>query len=236
MAKPKLVILAGGLGKRLRPFTLFLPKPMLPMGDRPVLSHVIDWAAKEGLTDIVIATAYLGKIIEDFFGGGADYGVKIRYARSKRPLSSGGQLKTVEDIVKGTFVLAYADIITDTRMDPVLRFHVEKKAKVTIIARRIQIPLRFGELRVDEHKKLVGWNEKPVIKSLINAGVFVMEPDVFKFVKEGEVVSMDVVIERMMEKGLPIYVYESSADFIDIADQESYERANEEFSKVLGNI
>lgn len=236
MAKPKLVILAGGLGKRLRPFTLFLPKPMLPMGDRPVLSHVVGWAAKEGLTDIVIATAYLGKIIEDFFDSGADYGVKIRYARSKRPLSSGGQLKTVERIIKGTFVLTYADVITDTPMDPVLRFHAERKAKVTIIARRIQIPLRFGELRIDEHKKLVAWEEKPVIRSLINAGIFVMEPDVFRFVKEGEVVSMDVVIRRMMEKNLPVYVYESSANFVDIADQESYQKANEEYSKVLGDI
>lgn len=236
MAKPKLVILAGGLGKRLRPFTLFLPKPMLPIGDRPILSHVVSWAAKEGLTDVIIATAYLGKIIEDFFDSGADYGVRIRYARSKRPLSSGGQLKTVENLVKGTFVLTYSDIITDAPMGPILSFHAERKAKVTIVARRIQIPLRFGELKINEGGRLVAWDEKPVIKSLINAGIFVMEPDVFKFVKEGEVVSMDVVVRRMMENGLPVYVYESAANFVDIADQESYEKANEEFSKVLGNV
>jgi mannose-1-phosphate guanylyltransferase len=236
LSKPKLVILAGGLGKRLRPFTLFLPKPMLPMGDRPILSHVVSWAAKEGLTDIIMATAYFGKIIEDFFDDGSDQGVKITYARSKRPLSSGGQLKTVEKLIKGTFVLTYSDIITDMSMDPVLKFHADKGAKVTIIARRIEIPLRFGELKVDGDGRLTGWEEKPVIRSLINAGMFVMEPDVFKFVKEGEVVSMDVVVRRMTESGLPVYVYEPSANFVDIADQESYERANEEFSKVLGDI
>jgi len=236
LAKPKLVILAGGLGRRMRPFTLFLPKPMLPMGDRPILSHVISWAAKEGMTEVVIATAYLGKIIEDFFNDGSDYEVKITYARSKRPLSSGGQLKTVEGLVDGTFVLSYSDIITDTPIDPVLRFHSEKRAKVTIVARRIEIPLRFGELKTDVDGELLSWEEKPVIRSLINAGIFVMEPEVFKFIKEGEVISMDEVVRRIAGDGLPVYVYESKSTFVDVADQESYEKANEEFGKVLGNV
>lgn len=236
MTKPKLVILAGGLGKRLRPFTLFLPKPMLPIGDKPILSHIIDWAAKEGITDVIIATAYLGKIIEDYFNDGSDQGVKITYARSKRPLSSGGQLKTVEALVNDTFVLTYSDVITNAPIDPILRFHSEKRSKLTIIARQVEIPFRFGELRVDSSGRMLGWEEKPLIRRLVNAGIFVMEPDVFKFVRENEVVSMDVVVRRMMERGLPTYAYESDANFVDVADQKSYEKADEEFSKVLGNI
>ncbi len=232
----KLVILAGGIGRRLRPFTLYVPKPMLPLGDKPILSHIIDWASHEGLKEIIIATAYLGKIIEDYFGDGRDYGIDIKYARSNRPLSSGGQLKTVEEMIERTFILSYSDIVTDLHINPLLEFHSNNRSKATIVARRHEIPFRFGELKLGELGRLQEWEEKPIISRLVNAGIFVMEPDIFTFIGKNEAVSMDIVIRRMMAKDLPVFVYDSSAKFIDVGDQESYEKANEHYVKLLEEI
>lgn len=233
---PKLVILAGGLGKRLRPYTLFVPKPMLPLGDKPILSHIIEWANREGIRDIIIATAYLGKIIEDYFEDGKEFGVNITYAKSNRPLSSGGQLKIVQGMVDETFILSYSDIVTDLKIEPLLNFHREKNSRVTIVAREIEIPIRFGSLKIDTNYGLLEWEEKPVIKSLVNAGLFVMEPEVFNFIGENEVVSMDVVIRRMLNEHLPIFIYKTGANFIDVADQESYEKANQYYVSRMGEV
>ena len=105
----KAVILAGGLGTRLQPYTTFMPKPMLPLGEKPLLEHLIDWTRKNGMKSIVLCVSYLRKTIEDYFEDGRNFGVNIEYAVSKRPLATAGQLKTAEKFLKNTFVCMYGD-------------------------------------------------------------------------------------------------------------------------------
>ena len=107
----KAVILAGGLGTRLKPYTNSLPKPMLPLGEKPILEHLIEWVRKNGVKEIVLCVSYLRKKIEDYFGDGEKFGVKIEYAISKKPLATAGQLKTAEKFIDGTFVCLYGDSI-----------------------------------------------------------------------------------------------------------------------------
>jgi len=109
----KAVILAGGLGTRLQPYTTFLPKPMLPLGEKPILEHIIDWTRKNGVKSIVLCVSYLRKTIEDYFEEGKRLGVDIEYAISNKPLATAGQLKTAEDFIDGTFVCIYGDTIFD---------------------------------------------------------------------------------------------------------------------------
>ena len=107
----KAVILAGGLGTRLQPYTNSLPKPMLPLGEKPILEHLIEWVRKNGVKEIVLCVSYLRKKIEDYFGDGKKFGVKIEYAISNKPLATAGQLKTAEKFIDGTFVCLYGDSI-----------------------------------------------------------------------------------------------------------------------------
>jgi mannose-1-phosphate guanylyltransferase len=107
------VILAGGLGTRLRPYTFFAPKPMLPLGDKPLMEHLIAQLSKTGIEDIIVTVSYLRKTIEDYFGSGDDLGVHIEYVRTLKPMGTAGQLKTVEPLVKGSFVVLYGDSLVE---------------------------------------------------------------------------------------------------------------------------
>ena len=109
----KAVILAGGLGTRLQPYTTFLPKPMLPLGEKPILEHIIDWTRKNGVKSIVLCVSYLRKTIEDYFEDGKRFGVNIEYATSNKPLATAGQLKTAQEFIDDTFVCMYGDSIFD---------------------------------------------------------------------------------------------------------------------------
>ena len=131
----KAIILAGGLGTRLYPYTKSLPKPMLPLGKKPILEHEIEWVKKNGINEIVICVSYLRKKIEDYFGDGKKFGVKIEYAISSKPLATAGQLKTAEKFIDDTFVCVYGDTILDFNLKNMVRRHKKKKSFVTMSLR-----------------------------------------------------------------------------------------------------
>ena len=128
----KAVILAGGLGTRLKPYTNSLPKPMLPLGEKPILEHLIEWVRKNGVKEIVLCVSYLRKKIEDYFGDGEKFGVKIEYAISKKPLATAGQLKTAEKFIDGTFVCIYGDSIYNFSLRNMIAQHTKNKSIVTM--------------------------------------------------------------------------------------------------------
>ncbi|MBO3804001.1 MAG: nucleotidyltransferase family protein [Candidatus Brockarchaeota archaeon] len=235
----KAVILAGGLGTRLRPYTFMVPKPMLPLGDKPILEHIVCWLSSNGVKDIIIATGYLAHIIEDYFGNGTALGpeVSIRYVRSSKPLSQGGQLKTVEKMVgKEAFVVTYGDVITDLDLEPLVKFHKEKGGLATLVARKLTTTSRFGVLHLGSDSSLKEWEEKPRTEALVNAGIYVFEPRIFDYIPENKVVSMDKVFQEAMAKDEKAYVYVSDANFIDIGDTNSYRVAVNEYTRRLGGV
>ncbi len=123
----KAVILAGGLGTRLQPYTTFLPKPMLPLGEKPILEHLIEWTQKNGIKSVVLCVSYLRKTIEDYFEDGKRFGVDIEYAVSNKPLATAGQLKTAEEFIDDTFVCMYGDSIFDFNLRNMIKQHKQKK-------------------------------------------------------------------------------------------------------------
>ena len=147
----KAVILAGGLGTRLQPYTFFIPKPMLPLGNKPLLEHIIEWLKNAGdIGNIVICVSYLHRTIEDYFEDGNRFGVKIEYARSERPLATAGQLKTAEKLLEDdSFVCVYGDSVYEFNLRKMIRQHKDSKAFVTMALLQYYTKLNYGFININ---------------------------------------------------------------------------------------
>ena len=232
----KAVILAGGLGTRLQPYTTFLPKPMLPLGEKPILEHLVDWAKKNGIKAVVLCVSYLRKTIEDYFEDGKRFGVSIEYAVSNRPLATAGQLKTAEKFIDDTFVCMYGDSIFDFNLRSMINQHQQKKSFVTMSLYEYKTNLPYGVIETTNTGKVIAWNEKPEIKANINMGCYVMEPGVMDLIPKNIPYGMDDVIKKAMAKKKLIGSIVSKKGFLDIGNKASYKKANQEYLQKLGNI
>lgn len=229
----KAVILAGGLGTRLRPLTNKTPKPMLPLGKKPILEHLINWNKKNGIKSIVLCVSYLRENIEDYFKDGKKFGVNIEYAISNKQLATAGQLKTAEEFVNDTFVCMYGDSIFDFSLRNMIKQHKTKKAFVTMSLNEYKTNLEYGVINTSKTGKVLSWEEKPEIKANINMGCYVMEPEVFKYIPKNKSYGMDDVIKKAMKKKL-VNGFITKKGFTDIGNKESYEQANQEYVKKFG--
>lgn len=232
----KAVILAGGLGTRLQPYTTFLPKPMLPLGEKPLLEHLVNWLKKNKIKDIVMCVSYLRKTIEDYFEDGDRFGIKIEYAIADRPLATAGQLKTAESFVNGTFACIYGDSIYNFDLKKMINHHITKKAFITMALNRYKTTIKYGVIETTKSGKVTGWNEKPEIAANINIGCYVMEPEVFRLIPPQKPYGMDDVIKKALLKKKNVYGYVVKNGFIDIGDKASYKKAYTEFREKLGKI
>jgi mannose-1-phosphate guanylyltransferase len=232
----KAVILAGGLGTRLQPYTTFLPKPMLPLGEKPILEHLIEWSKKNGVKSFVLCVSYLRKSIEDYFEDGKQFGVNIEYAVSNKPLATAGQLKTAEKFIDDTFVCMYGDSIYGFNLRNMIKQHKQKKSFVTMSLKEYTTKLAYGVIETTKNNKVTAWNEKPEIKANINMGCYVMEPKIMNLIPKNKPYGMDSVIKNAMSKKKLVSSFISKNGFIDIGNKESYEKANNEFILKLGKI
>ena len=232
----KAVILAGGLGTRLQPYTTFLPKPMLPLGEKPILEHLVDWTRKNGIKSVVLCVSYLRKTIEDYFEDGKRFGVSIEYAVSNRPLATAGQLKTAEKFIDDTFVCMYGDSIFDFNLRSMINQHKQKKSFVTMSLYEYKTNLPYGVIETTKTGKVIAWNEKPEIKANVNMGCYVMEPGVMELIPKNIPYGMDDVIKKAMNKKKLVSSVVSKKGFLDIGNKASYKKANQDYLQKLGNI
>jgi len=230
----KAVILAGGLGTRLLPLTKKTPKPMLPLGEKPILEHLIDWSRKNGVKSIVLCVSYLRKTIEDYFEDGKKFGVSIEYAISNKPLATAGQLKTAEEFIDDTFVCMYGDSIFDFSLRNMIKQHKAKKAFVTMGLDEYKTNLAYGVIDTSKTGKVLRWNEKPEIKANVNMGCYVMEPNVFSLIPKNKPYGMDDVIKRAMNKKKLVSSFITKKGFTDIGNKESYKKVFDEHIQKLG--
>ena len=227
----KAVILAGGLGTRLRPYTKSLPKPMLPLGGKPILEYEIEWVRKNGIKEIVLCVSYLRNKIEDYFGDGEKFGVKIEYAISKKPLATAGQLKTAEKFIDDTFVCLYGDSIYNFSLRNMIKHHKKSRANVTMSLFDYRFNLKYGVIDTKKSGQVTAWNEKPEFSVKINIGCYVMEPEVLKLIPKNKEYGMDDVIRKVLSRKKKVSSVTSKNGFIDIGDKDTYEKTNEEYSK-----
>lgn len=233
----KAVILAGGLGTRLQPYTFFIPKPMLPLGNKPLLEYIIDWLREQGkATEIVLCVSYLHRTIEDYFEDGGRFGVEIEYARSERPLATAGQLKTAEKLLDETFVCVYGDSIYEFALEKMIKSHKDAHATVSMALLSYSTKMKYGFIDVNGQDRVTAWNEKPEISGLINIGCYVMEPDFLKLIPKSGSFGMDDAVRKILEQKKVVKGFKIDSGFIDIGDKKSYLDAYKKYVEKLGKI
>lgn len=222
----KAVILAGGLGTRLRPFTEIIPKPLLPIGEKSVLEIQIDRLKNCGFNEIYLATNYKSKYIEDFFGDGSRYGVKLEISKEEKPLGTAGPLLLLKEKLTEPFVVMNGDILSLVKFDELYNFALNHDALLTISVKKEVVPFDFGNIFF-EGDRVTGIEEKPDIVSYILAGIYVMRPAIFKYFPENEYFGMDILIKKMLNEGETIVKYDLNEYWLDIGRIDDYYQAQE---------
>jgi mannose-1-phosphate guanylyltransferase / phosphomannomutase len=227
----KAVVMAGGEGTRLRPMTVSMPKPLLPIVNKPIMEHVLRLLARHGFSDTVVTVQFLASLVRNYFGDGEDLGMSLQYVTEPVPLGTAGSVKNAEDLLRDdTFLVISGDALTDFDLTDLVKFHQDKGAIVTVCLTRVPDPLEFGITIVDEENRVQRFLEKPtwgqVFSDTVNTGIYVMEPEVFDHVEAGESVDWSGdVFPKLLDLGLPVYGYVAEGYWEDVGTQESYMRA-----------
>ena len=229
----KVVILAGGEGTRLRPLTCNIPKPLVPILNRPYLEHLLDQLKRSDISEAILTLSYLPNKIQDHFGDGHAHGVSLGYALEASPLGTAGALKNVEKRLTDTFMVFNGDIYTDLDLKAVVEFHKAHGAKATIVLAPVEDPTPYGLVETAPDGRVLRFLEKPrpdeVSTVWINAGTYVLEPEVLRYAPQGEAHSIErQLFPRLLEEGLPVYALRSRAYWIDIGNLQNYLRVHKE--------
>jgi mannose-1-phosphate guanylyltransferase len=220
----------------LRPYTLLLPKPMLPVGAKPILEHILEWLKSKGVNEVVVSTGYLGKMIQDYFGNGSEWGVDISYATSRHPLGTAGQLKAAEGRIRGRFVCVYGDALLDFDLQRAIDFHQSRKAAATMVLMRHSVEMKYGFMKTDKEGRLTEWREKPKVSGYINVGCYVMEKSFLRYIPPGKLYGMKETFEEAKADGARLYAVKVEGEFVDIGDRKSYRDANDVYVKRIGKV
>ena len=227
----KAVVMAGGEGTRLRPMTASMPKPLLPVVNKPIMEHVLRLLHRHGFSETVVTVQFLASLVRNYFGDGEELGMRLHYATEETPLGTAGSVKNAEHLLRDeTFVVISGDALTDFDLTSLVKFHHDKGALVTVCLTRVPDPLEFGITIIDDEHRVQRFLEKPtwgqVFSDTVNTGIYVMEPEVFDYVKADEPVDWSGdVFPRLVEDGKPIYGYIAEGYWEDVGTHESYVRA-----------
>jgi NDP-sugar pyrophosphorylase family protein len=220
-----MVIMAGGLGTRLRPHTEDCPKPLLPVSGKPMLEHIIERAKADGFRRIVIAINYLGPMIEQHFGNGDRWQVQIEYLREKSPLGTAGAIALLDPRPEEPLLVSNGDVLTDIHYGELLDFHCRHGAAATMAVRQHEWQHPFGVVRTDGIE-IVGFDEKPVARTHINAGIYVLEPSSLDALEVGEPCDMPTLFNRLQDRGARTIAYPMHEPWLDVGREDDLERAD----------
>lgn len=218
--------MAGGKGTRLRPLTCDIPKPMVPILNKPVMEYSIDLLRKHGINDIAVTMAYMPSIIMDYFEAGDRWNVNLEYFIEDIPLGTGGSVKNAQEFLDDTFIVISGDALTDLDISEAIEYH-RQKSKATIVLRREDVPLEYGVVITDESGKVIRFLEKPswseVFSDTVNTGIYILEPEVLDYFDKD--VNFDFskdLFPKLLEDKIPMYGYITQDYWNDIGDLNSY--------------
>jgi NDP-mannose synthase len=220
----KAIILSGGLGTRLKPFTEVIPKPLLPIGEKAVLEIQIEHLKQHGFDDIYLATNYKSDYIENFFGDGSKYGVKLTISKEDTPLGTAGPVKLLEKQLTEPFLVMNGDILTLLNYGNMYKFACTKTSMLTIGTKEILTPFQFGNIYFDGDL-VTGIEEKPDFRTTILAGIYIFKPEILNLIPTGKMYGMDQLIKDMLSAKLMITRYPIQEYWLDIGKIDDYEKA-----------
>ena len=237
----KAVIMAGGFGTRIQPLTSSIPKPMIPLFNRPIMLHVVELLKKHDITDLVMLLYHQPFVIKNFFRDGADFGVKITYVTPLQDMGTAGAVKAAEKYLDERFLVISGDLLTDFNLKKIVDFHIDNKAKGTITLTSVKDPLQFGVVITDKEKRITQFLEKPgwgeVISDTINTGIYVLEPEVLASIPDGENFDFSQdLFPAMLKNKDALFGFPAKGYWRDIGNTDSYREAYHDIFKGRINL
>lgn len=223
----KAVIQAGGKGTRLRPYTSVLPKPLMPIGARPVLEHLLKWLRRSGIRDVYITTGYLGHLIRSFCGDGSQWDLCIKYSQEADPLGTIGALTLLRDGLDDTFLVLNGDLLTDLNIKAFSACHRRHGGELTIAVTTRKTKMEFGVIDIDGNDRATNFREKPTLSNLVSMGAYFMEPEVLEYIPPDMPFGVDDLVHCMMDRDAPVHVFKHHGLWLDIGHVEDFHRAQE---------
>lgn len=224
------VILAGGIGSRLRPYTLSLPKPLLPIGERPILEIIIRQLASHGFTYVTLAVNHQADLFSAFFGDGSKWGIKISYSLETEALGTMGPLRLIDDLPEN-FLIMNGDVLTDLNYGAAFQQHLAGSRLFTIFAAARKQKIDFGVLHLDDASRLKGFEEKPELAYTVSMGIYAANRRILDRIPSGKPFGFDQLMLSFLATNDNVNVHQHQGYWLDIGRPDDYERASEEWAK-----
>jgi len=225
------VILAGGKGRRLRPYTMVLPKPLMPVGDIPILEVVIRQLKKYGFKKITITVDYLAELLEAYFRDGSKWNVEITYSRDYEPLGTAGPVASIKDL-EDNFIVMNGDILTTLDYSKLMGYHIKENSMITIAMYDKKVNIDLGILKSNENDEIYDYVEKPTLKYQVSMGIYVFNKKALKYIKKNEYLDFPDLIKILIKNNESVKGFHFGGYWLDIGRHEDYAKAIEEFEEL----
>ncbi len=229
----KVILMVGGLGTRLRPLTNDVPKPMLDVGNKPILHTIVENFAKYGYTDIIMCVNYKSEIIKEYFGDGDKFGVKIEYVLENQRMGTAGALSLLQKRPKDDFFVMNGDLLTNVNFEYLHEYHKDSNALASICIRKYEMQVPYGVVNVRANK-VTSIEEKPTQSFFVSAGIYMFSPIVLDFIPKGVFYDMPTLFSELLKHDFPIHPFPIREYWLDIGRMDEYRRANDEYEGVFG--
>jgi dTDP-glucose pyrophosphorylase/predicted transcriptional regulator len=230
--KNKVILMVGGLGERLGSLTKDTPKPMLKVGNKSILETIVESFKGYGYTNIVMCLNYKSEIIQNYFGDGSEFGVNIEYILEEKRMGTAGALSLLKDNSKEPFFVMNGDLLTNVNFEKIHEFYLSNNAQALMCVREYESQVPYGVINI-ENTKIVSVEEKPTQKFFVNAGIYMLNPEVLKYIPKNEFYNMTTLFEKLIDKDKNIISYLLDGYWLDIGRFEEYKKANEEYNEVF---
>jgi len=225
------VVLAGGKGTRLAPYTNVLPKPLMPIGDMPILEVLLRQMKSAGFNEVILTVGHLAGLLEAFFKDGHQFGLKIRYSFEEHPLGTAGPLALVSGL-KDTFLVCNGDVLTTLDLKELLKFHRTQGGIATIAMHHRQVKINLGVIQCNGGHEILGYVEKPTMDYTVSMGVYVFEPAVLKYIPQNQYLDFPDLVQKLLTSGEKVYGYRFDGYWQDLGNPDDYQQAQEDFASM----
>lgn len=227
----KAVVLAGGKGTRLAPYTKILPKPLMPIGDMPILEVLLRQMSAVGIKEVFLTVGHLSGLLKAFFQDGKRLGIQIHYSYEEKPLGTAGPLSLLSGL-DSTFLVANGDVLTTLNLNDLILFHKEQGGIATIAAHHRSVKIDFGVIHFDDSSQLVGYTEKPTIDYMVSMGIYIFEPRVLSYIPYGKYFDFPDLVKLLIASGEKVVGYPYEGYWQDLGREDDYEQANIDFEQM----
>lgn len=228
----KVILMVGGLGTRLRPLTDNIPKPMLKVGNKPILQTIIEKFAEYGYVNIVLCVNYKSHVIEDYFGDGSEFGVNIEYIFEKQRMGTAGALSLLKEKPTEPFFVMNGDLLTNVNFEHLDSYHITNNSMGTMCVREYDFQVPYGVVNIKD-SKILSIEEKPTHKFFVSAGIYMLSPEILEYIPQNEFYDMPTLFEKLISENKNIISFPLREYWLDIGRLEEYKKANEEYDEVF---